>query len=65
MAHLHKCRYCADDFVCAYPADDCFANWITCDDCFRLYEKKWLWFGLGLVIVAAMMTWFVVKNFLQ
>lgn len=48
--HSHKCRHCADNFVCVYGADDCFASQITCDDCFRSHEAKWVWLGGGMIV---------------
>jgi hypothetical protein len=32
--HQHKCQYCKGLFVCSEDAAECFASYITCDDCY-------------------------------
>lgn len=49
--HKHPCRKCKFEFHCSEPADECFLEAITCNDCFWKYEAfNWM---ILLVLVAA------------
>jgi hypothetical protein len=51
--HVHKCRHCEDNYCCPNPRDTCFVREITCGDCYRAHEAKWIWLILALLIFSA------------
>lgn len=62
MAHRHQCRYCEEFFVCPEDAAECFADFITCDDCFWETDLIRFFIVMFLVAVAAWLTWLVAVN---
>ena len=59
--HTHNCRYCIEKITCALPRDECFLNWITCTDCFRKYELKWVIGVFLLLLIAGFLTVYFFK----
>lgn len=60
--HTHACRHCENEFVCGIDAAECFSSLVTCDDCFWEYEFVYFAGVLALLVIAAGMTVFLVRN---
>jgi hypothetical protein len=54
--HIHFCRYCRRDFVCAVEITECSTRLITCDECFAKHETAWCWLVTALLVIALLLT---------